>query len=441
MTIELRSGESLLPSGSRVLCAVSGGADSMCLLHLLKSREAELGIQIFAAHYEHGLRREESLRDCAFVETWCRKNGVPCAVEHGDVRAYAAAHRLGVEEAARALRYDFLERAASDFGCDRIATAHNADDNAETMLLNLTRGSGAAGLCGIPPVRGKIVRPLLQATRAEIDRYLAAHGVPHVEDSSNADERFSRNRIRRQVMPALRELNPAFAGAAGRTAALLREDNDCLERMAADFIGEHYNNGALPLDALCALPRAISSRVLRRLCPQSLNREHVDMALRFAGGEGLGWLDLPGIRLRREQGRLYMTGGLPAPITSRVLLPGTVTDFPEAGFRVKAEFSVCTGEEIHSPFKTYCFKCEKLYGSVSCTSRRPGDTIRPVGRGVTKTLKSLFLEAGLTQAERDATPVFRDEEGVLAVHGLALAQRAAARIGDPILRLELIPNT
>ena len=229
MNTELWQTFDMLPRGEGVLCAVSGGADSLCLLHLLWSRRAELGVRVCAAHYEHGLRGRESLDDCAFVEAFCRERDIPCLVGHGDAAAFAAREKLSLEDAARRLRYDFLERAADELGCGRIATAHTADDNAETMLLNLARGAGAKGLCGIPPRRGRIVRPLLGATRAEAEAYLSENGLTWREDSSNGEDVFRRNRLRHAVTPVLREINPAFAGAAACTAALLREDEDCLE--------------------------------------------------------------------------------------------------------------------------------------------------------------------------------------------------------------------
>ena len=427
----------MLPRGTGVLCAVSGGADSMCLLHLLWSRRGELGLRVCAAHFEHGLRGEESLRDCAFVEDWCRQRGIPCLTEHGDVRAYAAGRRIGLEAAARELRYAFLERAADELGCARIATAHTADDNAETLLLNLTRGGGAKGLSGIPPVRGRVVRPLLETTRAEVDAYLKACAVPHVEDSSNGGDEFRRNRIRHGVVPTLRELNPAFAEAAARSAALLRDDEDCLAGMAERFLGQAYDGTSLSAAALAALHPAVASRALRQLCPRPLERRHVAAALRFAQGEGLGFLDLPGLRLRREQGRLWFDGESAGPLPERLIRPGTVTEIPEAGLRVRAETGVFPGEEINDSFKTYWLKYEKIKGDIVCSSRRPGDRIAPAGRGLSKSLKQLFLEAGTTQAERLLTPVFRDGEGVLAVYGLAVDQRCVPQAGDRALKLTI----
>ena len=437
MNTELYKRYDMLPPGSRVLCAVSGGADSMCLLHWLLSRREALAIEVCAAHFEHGLRGEESLRDMAFVEAICREWGVPCITERGDTPGFAATKRLGIEEAARLLRYEFLERAARKLGCRCIATAHNADDNAETILLNLARGSGTRGLAGIPPVRGRIIRPLLDVTRAEIETYLRENAVPHVEDGSNAEEVFARNRLRRQVLPLLRELNPELSAAMGRTAELLRQDEDYLRQQAGEFILRNWESDSLPAAALAALHPALASRVIRGLCPAGLSLAHVEAALAFAGGGSEpGFLDLPGIRLRRERGRLYFGAGEPIrPLPPRVLRPGTVTEIPEAGLRIRTELARMTGPVVHNEFKTYCLKYENIKGDIVCSSRRPGDRLTVAGRGVTKSLKSLFLEAGLTQRQRELTPVFRDELGVLAVHGLAVAERCEAAEGETVLRL------
>ena len=264
---------SLIPEGARVLCAVSGGADSMCLLHWLKGQP---DVTVFAAHYEHGIRGEESLRDAAFVQDWCEKNGIPCTVEHGDVPAFARENVLGLEEAARTLRYAFLVRQAERLHCDVIATAHNADDNAETLLLNLVRGTGAAGLSGIPPVSGKLRRPLLDCTREEILSYLREHRIPFVEDSSNRSDAYRRNRLRHQVVPLLREMNPRFSEAALRTARLLRQDEEYLRQQARSFLDSLPERDCIPVRDLLALHPAVSSRALRLFCHQALTMAHVE---------------------------------------------------------------------------------------------------------------------------------------------------------------------
>ena len=352
----------LLPRGSRVLCAVSGGADSMCLLHMLWSRREELGIEVAAAHFEHGLRGEESLRDAAFVESYCADNNILCVVSHGNVPEYAEKNGLGAEEAARILRYEFLEKKARELGFDRIATAHNADDNAETMLFNLCRGAGLTGLCGIPPMRGNIVRPLLDMTRTDIEKYLCEHGVPHVEDSSNQRDDYSRNLLRHKVTPVLRELNPRFAESAFRTAELLRQDEDFLESVAQKFIDENFDGESIGVKELSGLHAAVAARVFRQLCPQSLSRGHAEAAMELLRGTELAYLDLPGIRLRREKGRIYFGEREHIEIEERELVPGETLHIPEAGLRIRAAISEKTGkaEEINGLFKTYLFKYDSI---------------------------------------------------------------------------------
>ena len=421
-----------LPREGRILCAVSGGADSMCLLHLLHSR----GRDVVAAHFEHGIRGEESLRDAAFVETWCREQGIPCVTGHGDAPGYAAGQGLSLEEAARALRYRFLEETAAEQDCAYIATAHNGDDNVETVLLNLTRGAGALGLSGIPPCRGTVIRPLLGVSHREIEDYLEKNAVPHVEDSSNESDDYSRNRIRHRVTPVLRELNPGLNEAVGRTARLLAQDEDCLSGLAQDFIHRFYDGESLPAEELLALHGAVASRVVRRLCRKNLSMEQVEAVLSLARSRELKYLDLPGQRLRQEQGRLYFREQAKLQLPERQLLPGKWVQVPELGLELLAEYGMKSGE-VNGLFKTYRFKCENIGSTVLCGGRQAGDKMRPQGRRCTKSLKSLFLEAGYPQAQRDRALVLRDEKGVLAVLGLGTDERTAAGPEEPVLTIQI----
>lgn len=421
-----------LPPEGRILCAVSGGADSMCLLHLLHSR----GRDVVAAHFEHGIRGEESLRDAAFVQSWCRERGIPCVTGHGDAPGYAARQGLSLEEAARLLRYRFLEETAAEQNCAWIATAHNGDDQVETVLLNLTRGAGALGLRGIPPERGKIIRPLLGLSRREIEDYLEKNAVPHVEDSSNESDDYSRNRIRHRVTPVLRELNPGLNEAVGRTARLLAQDEDCLGGLAQDFIDRFYDGESLPAEELLALHGAVASRVVRRLCRKSLSMEQVEAVLALARGSELRYLDLPGQRLRQEQGRLYFREQEKLRLPDRQLIPGQWVQVPELGLELLAEYGMESGE-VNGLFKTYRFKCENIGSNVLCGGRQAGDKMRPQGRCRTKSLKSLFLEAGYTQQQRDRTLVLRDELGVLAAVGLGEDERVKAGPEEPALTIKI----
>ena len=295
---------SMLTAGSRVLCAVSGGADSMCLLHWLSELRETYQITLFAAHYEHGLRGEESLRDAEFTKAQCTDLGIPCVVEHGDVAAFAASQRIGIEDAARTMRYRFLEETADKLGCERIATAHNLNDNAETVLMNLCRGAGTRGLAGIPPVRGRIIRPLLQTDRKEIEAYLDERGIDHIEDSSNYSDDYTRNRIRHQVIPLMEEENPSFLKSVGRMAELVREDDACLCREAEMFLEKHRNGNSIPTKALLSLDQAIAARVIRTMCGYGVSMERTRALLAFARGTEQAVLEIPGQKIRREKGYL-----------------------------------------------------------------------------------------------------------------------------------------
>ncbi|MBR0040396.1 MAG: tRNA lysidine(34) synthetase TilS [Oscillospiraceae bacterium] len=292
------------------------------------------------------------------------------------------------------------------------------------MLFNLARGTGPKGLCGIPPRRGRIIRPLLGLTRAEIEELLAERGVPHIEDSSNGSDFCSRNRIRHAVVPVLRELNPGFEEAAARTGNLLRRDEDCLDALARDFLEKHFDGDSLPTKELLALHGAVSSRVVRMLADRTLEEKHVEAVLALCRGTEYRELDIPGARLRCERGRLYLGADDAPEIDARPVPREGSVFLPEAGLTIRCR-SLSPGEEIHSPFKTYLLKYESINGDLTVSSPRNGERYRPAGRGCTKTLKSLFAEARFTQRRRRQTPVLRDDEGVVLVPPFGAAERCA----------------
>lgn len=244
-----------------VLAAVSGGLDSMCLAHFLYAQ----GYRVSCAHFNHRLRGEEADRDEAFVRAWCEQNGIPFFSSSGDVRAHARKTGESIEEAARTLRYAFLRETAQALHA-QLALAHHADDNAETVLLNLIRGTDLRGLCAMQPVQNGIVRPFLELSRAELAAYAAENGIPHIEDSSNEDPAAAaRNCLRLEILPRLKTINPRANEHIAATARSLSTLDDALTREADAallYATRQENRISLPLDRFCALSPAVQPRVL-----------------------------------------------------------------------------------------------------------------------------------------------------------------------------------
>ncbi|MBR1660637.1 MAG: tRNA lysidine(34) synthetase TilS [Oscillospiraceae bacterium] len=424
------------PRPVRVLIACSGGADSVALLDLLAVME---GVEAVCAHFNHCLRGAESDRDEAFVRALCAGMGVPFHAGRGDVAAYAAESGKGIEEAAREKRYRFLRETAERTGCARIATAHNADDNAETVLFHLLRGAGTRGLGGIPPVRDGVIRPLLNVRRSEILAYLAARGLEHMEDSSNADARYARNDLRSNVLPALERINAGAVAHICAAAELLREDEEYLDGQAEEFLEANYCPPLLPLPPFLALPKSVAMRALRRLTG-SPGREHLERLYALCrSGRSRAALDLPGLTVAKEGGALrFGPPETPRPVARRQLPVGGVLVLPEDGRRV-----ICgdteAAKEIHNSFNTFYFKNANICGRLYIASRAAGDAIRLAGRGCTKSLRKLFSEARLSPAERTRRLVVSDEQGPVAVEGFGVAERCAAERGAPCLRVEILP--
>ena len=390
------------PHGGRVLCAVSGGLDSMCLLDYMTRQK---GFSVAAAHFNHRLRGTEADRDEEFVRDYCAQHRIPFVSGSGDVRAFAEKEGLSIEEAARQLRYDFLKETAEENGADAILTAHHADDNAETVLLSLIRGTGSAGLAGIPQVRGNICRPFLRIPRSELAAYAQAHDVPHVEDSTNADPgAAARNALRGTVMPVLRQLNPRFAENIARTSAILREESDALESMArglTEQARELPDGVAIPCMMLMDMPNAVAERTILQLMAQvaghrrDLTAAHVLAVLDLARGRGEE-VSLPyGMTARRKKYTLEITrrparpAGLPIEVGGAVDFGGTAVILSDQASPGALPIRLPAG------------------AAVSVTPWRPSDWLRLPGSRGKRSFKRLCAERGLTPEERDTLPVLR----------------------------------
>lgn len=423
----------LIPAGSGVLCALSGGADSMYLLCRLLEGAHRWGYTVRAAHYDHRIRTTAS-RDVDFVRDWCRRQEVPLTIGSGNVPAQAANRGLGLEETARQMRYAFLEKIARQTGCSLVATGHHAGDNAETVLLNLARGCGLNGLTGIPERRGILIRPMLAVTRPEIEAYLITHAIPHVEDETNNDLGYVRNRVRHQLLPLMEQLNPRCVEHIAATAARLEEDEAELSRQAALLAAqaEAMKGGlSIPVKLLSAAPRPIALRAIAQLLQRlDIGRSayHLNHILSLTLVPS-GQVDLPGGIARREYNALVLSTleedppPAPRPLTAGRLRWGS--------WAVCCQAACCPAKAYVSRWEFYLRPDGYLI-----RSRQIGDTIR-LGRRPNKTVKKLMAEEKIPVSRRGNIPVLARDGKIAAVGGLGPSADCLAQPGDEALHIIL----
>lgn len=414
----------MLAPGEPVLVALSGGADSVALLLVMR----ELNYPVRAFHLNHWLRGAEADRDEKFCRSLCARLGVALTVERADVAAAAREQGRGVEETARRIRYERLQEAARG---KKIATAHTADDNLETVLFHLVRGTGPKGLAGIPPVRGQIIRPLLDVERVQIEAYLAEIGQDYVTDSSNADEIYTRNRLRHTVVPALRAIQPAAAQSARRLGELLRQDEACLDSLAQEcLVQAERPDGAWDIAPLERAHPAVRTRALRSWLAQQgmplrdLTQRHIQALDALLENENpSACCDLPhGFAVRREYGAIRLLSG----VETSVELPEIPLSVPFEGMvwdgRVRLSLRHLEKNEVfYKTFNTFCVDCGTIdFASLCVRTRCAGDRIRLTAHGGSRTLKKLLIDRKVPRFRRDLLAVIADKYGVIAVQDIGM---------------------
>lgn len=426
-----------------VTVAISGGADSVVLLHVLNELKDEYGFSLKAAHLNHMLRGNESDRDEQFAADYCRTLGVPFVSERIDVAAAAKNSKESTELAARRLRYDFLLR---ETGNGVLATAHTASDNIETVLHNLTRGTGIAGLCGIPPIRDNIVRPLILVTRGEIEEYAAKNSLLFVTDSTNLEDVYTRNRLRHKVVPELVGINEAAVQNVSRMCADIREDASFIDGEAEKAYDGCRVGRGLSVEMLKGLHPAIRSRVILRLCrdvtgtaPES---RHIALIEEMLTKDTVR-VNIKGNRFAvKRKGLLTFEGGAGGENGFFVPLG---SQFPASVNGMSVELvsidEYKKTQRINSLLLKFAVDYDKICGRLVIRNRIPGDKIRPVGRNVTKSFKKLFNENNIPEDLREALPILADDNGVLWLYGFGADARAAVDASTKrVLLMGKVPN-
>ena len=390
-----------------VTVALSGGADSVCLLHALISLKDIYNIKISAIHINHNLRGDESLRDEEFVKSLCKKLRVPLTVKSIKVKELAEQSGESIELAARNARYAEFKNC----GADKVATAHTASDNTETVLFNMLRGAGLKGLCGIPAKRDIYIRPLIFCTRQDIEKYIAENNLEFVTDSSNLSDDYSRNLLRHKAVPVLKELNGSVENTVTSMCQGLKEDLDFLETTANKFYEQCLAKDKIKVDELKTQHISVIKRVLSRYyaektggTPDSLHIERMTETL---------------LNVTKKS----LPQGFYCEVKNNTFYIEREEKKSQKTFETKVIYS--DTYKINNLLLKNAIDCDTIVGDLKVRTRLEGDSITLRGRNCTKSLKKLFNELKIPKEERDNIPVAADDEGIVWIFGVDVSKRNA----------------
>lgn len=393
-----------------VAVGVSGGADSVCLLHYLSTIRQEYDIILKAVHVNHNIRGEQAQRDCDYVKELCKKLDVELSVFSVDVPALASEKGMSVEECGRSVRYECFNK----LGCDAVAVAHTLSDSIETMLFNFARGTSLRGVCGIPPKRDNIIRPLIECTRSEIESYCEENSLSFVTDSTNLLDDYARNKIRHHAVPALKQINPEIEKCALRFFESVSIDCDYIDESAGKLISDsRLSDCSYKLEPWQSCHEAVRWQALGLLISPYLQKpvenRHIELCCRA---------------VKASKGKVELTKDLYLAVKSDIITIQFSSPFSNE-WKIPVEIG-----EINSPYASYLIACcgvseldeaEKAFavdadtvkGKLVLRSRLPGDKIKDAKRKNTKTLKKLFNEMKIPPEKRNETAVLSDDNGVL----------------------------
>lgn len=422
----------MLASGDGVIAALSGGADSVCLLVVLNELKEKLGIRLMAVHIHHGLRGEEADRDSRYAKELSERLGVPFACVRVDAAAYAKSRKISVEEAGRRLRYEILEQKRREFGGEKIAVAHHGDDQAETILYHLFRGSGLKGLGGIRPVRDRIIRPLLCVDRQEILAYLEEKGIPYCEDSTNQSLDYTRNRLRHQILPAVKEqINSRAVENILHAGEMAAKADDYFEKQARAFLKEYGNwekdeDGTpfacrVKVQPLSEEEEILRGYIIRQMIEgvqnsrKDITLTHVEGAASLLLGPEGRRVDIPyALTAEKRSGELWIKKKKNKSfVENRENLR-----LPEPEYTV---FPYKKGWEIPKNRYTKWFDYDKIKCTLSVRYRQTGDYITLAGGG-RKTVKAFMIDEKIPRDERGEVPLVAEGSHVLWIVGYRISE-------------------
>jgi len=461
--------DGLILPGTRILIAVSGGADSISLLHVLSKLASELDIQLCAAHLNHRIRGKDADKDEAFVEKFAKKLKIPFFKGRANVPAMAKRKKISLEMAAREARYSFLKKTARKIKANVILTAHTADDQAETVILKLARGAGSGGLAGIARFANLdgilLARPMLDITREEIISYLKKHHIQWQEDKSNSDTSFLRNRVRLEILPLLKKrLSPSIYKTLARTADILRQDDSFIGTLAESFLpyclASVKSGNGIDVERIKSLPPAVRRRVIRIwLVSEGIDDKLAgyDAILRVESlasrAKGSGQVPLSGSKIaRREYGSILITGkketktGRKRNGKTRIKKRGD-TIIRQEGLKVscrkgKGPIKDKTTGPGHLPARA-SISMKRTSGSpIFLRHWRKGDRMKPFGLKGSKKLHDIFVDAKVPARKRDSVPVFECRGEIVWIPGYRIASGWELKSSsDPslVIRIEKTP--
>ena len=407
----------MLENCDRIVVGLSGGADSVCLLSVLNSLKAEYGFSLVAAHINHGIRGAEAQRDEESCKRLCESLNVPLEILHADIPTLSKQQGIGEEECGRIVRYDFFRSLAGERG--KIATAHNLNDNAETLLLNLVRGAGSKGACGIPPVRDNIIRPLIETDRKSIESYCEENNLSYVTDSTNLECEYSRNKIRIKVLPTLCEINQNAVGALSGFASRMREQEAFLESVVNEKYAQCVKNSVLYEAEFSALDiflkKRIAGRFLSELSHGEVESKHIDDFLRFVGS-GKALVTASATEIVSRDGKIFKKPEQTEQFSVDFSLDDKKVNLPFCEINVE-KYDTKDLQNLNKDILDNLIDCDKISNTLILRSRKDGDKFTFSKRRVTKTVKKLFNEDKIPPEVRNRMVILDSDGEVVWLRG------------------------